>query len=59
MWTNRCENDFDILLIICSEASDHCYIFLDEIHNKKWTYVLTYNNKIDAENKKKWCKMIV
>jgi len=27
VWTNRCENDFDILLIICSEAYDYCYIF--------------------------------
>jgi len=27
VWTNRSENDIDILLIICSEAYDYFFIF--------------------------------
>ena len=39
------------MLIICSEAYGHCCIF-NEILNSS-THLLTYNYKIDVENKKK------
>ena len=32
-------------------------VFFNEILNSS-THLLTYNYKIDVENKKKWCKMI-